>query len=74
MRSFHAGTRADGKRILANGGRVLNVTGFGPDVRIAREKAYAGVDAIDFVIFPPRILAMENTFRPPWFHRSRLQF
>ena len=30
----------------------------------------AGVDAVDFVIFPPRILAMENTFRPPWFHRN----
>ena len=29
-----------------------------------------GVDAIDFVIFPPRILAMEDTFRPPWFHRN----
>lgn len=29
-----------------------------------------GTDAIDFVIFPPRILAMENTFRPPWFHRN----
>ncbi len=29
-----------------------------------------GVDTIDFVIFPPRILAMENTFRPPWFHRN----
>ncbi len=29
-----------------------------------------GVDMIDFVIFPPRILAMENTFRPPWFHRN----
>jgi len=28
------------------------------------------VDAIDFVIFPPRILAMEHTFRPPWFHRN----
>ena len=32
--------------------------------------AAPGVDAIDFVIFPPRILAMENTFRPPWFHRN----
>jgi len=32
--------------------------------------ATPGVDAIDFVIFPPRILAMENTFRPPWFHRN----
>ena len=29
-----------------------------------------GVDAIDFVIFPPRVLAMQNTFRPPWFHRN----
>lgn len=29
-----------------------------------------GVDSIDFVIFPPRILSMENTFRPPWFHRN----
>jgi len=29
-----------------------------------------GVDAIDFVIFPPRWLAMEDTFRPPWFHRN----
>jgi len=29
-----------------------------------------GVDMIDFVIFPPRILAMEHTFRPPWFHRN----
>jgi len=29
-----------------------------------------GVDGIDFVIFPPRWLAAENTFRPPWFHRN----
>jgi homogentisate 1,2-dioxygenase len=29
-----------------------------------------GVDAIDFVIFPPRILVAQNTFRPPWFHRN----
>ncbi|VVE31327.1 homogentisate 1,2-dioxygenase [Pandoraea horticolens] len=29
-----------------------------------------GVDDIDFVIFPPRWLAMENSFRPPWFHRN----
>jgi homogentisate 1,2-dioxygenase len=32
--------------------------------------ATAGVDSIDFVIFPPRWLAAENTFRPPWFHRN----
>ena len=29
-----------------------------------------GVSNIDFVIFPPRTLAMQNTFRPPWFHRN----
>ncbi|TCO83820.1 homogentisate 1,2-dioxygenase [Plasticicumulans lactativorans] len=29
-----------------------------------------GVDALDFVIFPPRILAMQDTFRPPWYHRN----
>jgi homogentisate 1,2-dioxygenase len=29
-----------------------------------------GVDTIDFVIFPPRWLASEDTFRPPWFHRN----
>ncbi|MBP2302959.1 homogentisate 1,2-dioxygenase [Azospirillum picis] len=29
-----------------------------------------GVDNIDFVIFPPRVLAMQDTFRPPWFHRN----
>jgi homogentisate 1,2-dioxygenase len=29
-----------------------------------------GVDSIDFVIFPPRWLAMQDTFRPPWFHRN----
>ena len=25
---------------------------------------------LDFVIFPPRWLVAENTFRPPWFHRN----
>jgi len=29
-----------------------------------------GVDTLDFVIFPPRWLAGEDTFRPPWFHRN----
>jgi homogentisate 1,2-dioxygenase len=30
----------------------------------------AGISNIDFVIFPPRWLTMQNTFRPPWFHRN----
>ncbi len=29
-----------------------------------------GVSNLDFVIFPPRVLAMQDTFRPPWFHRN----
>ena len=29
-----------------------------------------GVDTVDFVVFPPRWLVMEDTFRPPWFHRN----
>jgi homogentisate 1,2-dioxygenase len=28
------------------------------------------VDSLDFVIFLPRWLVMEHTFRPPWFHRN----
>jgi homogentisate 1,2-dioxygenase len=30
----------------------------------------AGTSNIDFVVFPPRWLVMEHTFRPPWFHRN----
>ena len=30
----------------------------------------AGTANADFVIFPPRWLVAENTFRPPWFHRN----
>ncbi|WP_372731408.1 homogentisate 1,2-dioxygenase [Novosphingobium sp.] len=29
-----------------------------------------GVANMDFVIFPPRWLVAENTFRPPWYHRN----
>jgi len=29
-----------------------------------------GVANCDFVIFPPRWMVAENTFRPPWFHRN----
>jgi phosphoribosylamine--glycine ligase len=43
---FHAGTRADGGRILANGGRVLNVCGLGATVKDAQARAYAAVDRI----------------------------
>jgi homogentisate 1,2-dioxygenase len=29
-----------------------------------------GVSNLDFVVFPPRTLVMQDTFRPPWFHRN----
>ena len=32
--------------------------------------ATPGVDSLDFVAFAPRVLAMQDTFRPPWFHRN----
>lgn len=46
---FHAGTdvTADGK-LVAKGGRVLNVTASGATLREAVDRAYAGVDAIDW--------------------------
>lgn len=41
---FQAGTRREGERILANGGRVLCVTALGRDLREAQKKAYEGLD------------------------------
>lgn len=43
---FHSGTRADNGRIVANGGRVLNVTATGRTVREATQRAYAAIDRI----------------------------
>jgi phosphoribosylamine--glycine ligase len=43
---FHAGTKADGARILSHGGRVLNVCATGKTVREAQQRAYAAVDKI----------------------------
>ncbi|MGB0505644.1 MAG: phosphoribosylamine--glycine ligase [Pikeienuella sp.] len=45
---FHAGTKAVGDQVTANGGRVLNVTARGADLTEARAKAYAAVEAIDW--------------------------
>jgi phosphoribosylamine--glycine ligase len=44
----HAGTKRDGERLLASGGRVLNVTALADSVKAARDKAYAAVDGIDW--------------------------
>jgi homogentisate 1,2-dioxygenase len=34
--------------------------------------AVHGTANVDFVIFPPRWLVAEHTFRPPWFHRNMM--
>ena len=45
---FHAGTAAKDGKILATGGRVLNVTALGNTVTDARDAAYATVDKVDW--------------------------
>jgi phosphoribosylamine--glycine ligase len=48
LKVFHAATRREGDRLLADGGRVLGVTALGADIEEARRRAYAAVDAIDW--------------------------
>jgi phosphoribosylamine--glycine ligase len=43
---FHAGTIAQAGRLLANGGRVLDVSAVGKTVAEAQQRAYAAVDRI----------------------------
>jgi phosphoribosylamine--glycine ligase len=43
---FHAGTKLDGTRLLADGGRVLCVTARGKDIAEAKRRAYHAVDKI----------------------------
>ena len=43
---FHAGTKSDGARWTAAGGRVLSVVGLGPNLAVARERAYAAVPRV----------------------------
>ncbi len=45
---FHAGTRREAGRLLAVGGRVLDVTGLGASLEEARARAYAAIDRIDW--------------------------
>jgi phosphoribosylamine--glycine ligase len=43
---FHAGTKAEGGRIVANGGRVLNIAALGQTVRQAQSRAYEAISRI----------------------------
>jgi phosphoribosylamine---glycine ligase len=45
---FHAGTALQGDRVVTNGGRILNVTGTGPSVATARDRAYEACASITF--------------------------
>jgi phosphoribosylamine--glycine ligase len=44
----HAGTRRDGARLLADGGRVLNITALAENIAEAQKRAYAAVEVIDW--------------------------
>ncbi|MAH83188.1 MAG: phosphoribosylamine--glycine ligase [Rhodospirillaceae bacterium TMED8] len=45
---FHAGTRVDGDRLIAIGGRVLNVTAIGCDIAEAQKNAYKAIRMINW--------------------------
>ena len=45
---FHAGTKADGEKILTSGGRVLAVSAKADDLDTALARAYAAAKNIDF--------------------------
>ena len=45
---FHAGTKQEDGKLLANGGRVLGVTALGRTVGQAQKRAYKAVDLIDW--------------------------
>jgi phosphoribosylamine--glycine ligase len=48
VKVFHAGTRREGNRLVADGGRVLGVTALGASPAEAQRRAYAAVDRIDW--------------------------
>ena len=45
---FHAGTKRAGDKLLASGGRVLDVTATGKTLKEAQTRAYQAVDLIDW--------------------------
>jgi phosphoribosylamine--glycine ligase len=48
VKVFHAGTAVKDGRLVANGGRVLNVTARGATVAEAQARAYRAIDLIDW--------------------------
>jgi len=45
---FHGGTKSDGKRLVVDGGRVLNMVGIGTSIANARAGAYEAVSAVNW--------------------------
>ncbi|WP_338879842.1 homogentisate 1,2-dioxygenase [Achromobacter veterisilvae] len=68
------GTHAPYKYDLRNFNTIGSISYDHPDPSIftvlTAPSDTPGTANMDFAIFPPRILSMENTFRPPWFHRN----
>jgi homogentisate 1,2-dioxygenase len=68
------GNYAPYKYELANFNVIGTVSFDHPDPSIftvlTSPSGQAGVANVDFVIFPPRWMVAEDTFRPPWFHRN----
>lgn len=68
------GNYAPYKYDLANFQCINTVTFDHPDPSIytvlTSPSEIHGTANMDFVIFPPRWMVAENTFRPPWFHRN----
>jgi phosphoribosylamine---glycine ligase len=48
VKIFHAGTRRDDGRLIADGGRVIGVTAVGGNLAEAYHSAYAAIDRIDW--------------------------
>lgn len=48
MVCFHAGTKADGERIITTGGRVFGLTGWAQGVKTAVSQVYANVNQVTF--------------------------
>jgi homogentisate 1,2-dioxygenase len=71
-----AGNSAPYKYDLARFNVINTVSYDHPDPSIftvlTSSSGQAGVANLDFVIFPPRWMVAEHTFRPPWYHRNAM--